>query len=75
MAFHEIENLMPLKELANKTKMITILLKGQSLSLLVHDFKRKLDAEDAELADNDILDLVLRDVGLEYIPKRTTISG
>jgi hypothetical protein len=29
-----------------------------------------LDAEDSEVLDNELIELVLRDVGLEYIPKR-----
>jgi hypothetical protein len=28
------------------------------------------DAEDAKLPDNDLLELVIRDIGLEYIPRR-----
>ena len=30
-----------------------------------------LDDEDAELPDIDLLELVIRDIGLEYIPRRT----
>ena len=32
--------------------------------------KKRLDAEDAELPDNDLIELVIRDIGLEYIPRR-----
>jgi hypothetical protein len=28
-----------------------------------------LEAEDSEVPDNELIELVLRDVGLEYIPK------
>jgi hypothetical protein len=31
---------------------------------------RMLDAEDSDVPDNELIELVLRDVGLEYIPKR-----
>jgi hypothetical protein len=31
---------------------------------------RRLDAEDSDVYDNELIELVLRDVGLEYIPKR-----
>jgi hypothetical protein len=31
----------------------------------------RLEAEDSDVSDNEIIELVLRDVGLEYIPKRT----
>ena len=28
------------------------------------------DAEDADFPENDLLELVIRDIGLEYIPRR-----
>jgi hypothetical protein len=31
---------------------------------------RRLKAEDSDVPDNELIELVLRDVGLEYIPKR-----
>jgi hypothetical protein len=70
MAFREIENLMPMKESANKTRIFRILLKGQSFSLFEHHLLMRLEAEDSEVPDNELIELVLRDVGLEeYIPK------
>jgi hypothetical protein len=71
MAFREIENLMPLKEPADKTKMFRSLLKGQALSYFEHHLMRRLEAEDSEGPDNELIELVLRDVGLEYIPMHT----
>jgi hypothetical protein len=73
MAFHKIENLMPMNEPADKTRMFRILLKGQALSYFEHHLIRKLDAEDSEVLDNELIELVLRDVGLEYIPKLATL--
>jgi hypothetical protein len=70
MAFREIENLMPMKEPADKTRMFRTLLKGQALSHFEHHLMRRLEAEDSEVPDNEPIELVLRDVGLEYIPKR-----
>jgi hypothetical protein len=32
---------------------------------------RRLEAEDSEVPDNELIELVLRDVGLEYISKHT----
>jgi hypothetical protein len=32
---------------------------------------RRLETEDSEVPDNELIELALRDVGLEYIPKRT----
>jgi hypothetical protein len=70
MASREIENLMPMKEPADKTRMIRTLLKGQALSYFEHHLMRRLEAEDSEVPDNELIELVLRDVGLEYISKR-----
>jgi hypothetical protein len=70
MAFCEIEYLMPMKEPADKTMMFWTLLKGQALSYFVHHLMRRLETEDSDVPDNELIELVLRDVGLEYIPKR-----
>jgi hypothetical protein len=64
MAFREIENLMPMKEPADKTKMFRTLLKGQALSYFEHHLMRRLDAEDSEAPENELIELVLRNVGL-----------
>jgi hypothetical protein len=69
MAFREIENLMPVKVPADKTRMFRTLLKGQALSYYEHHLMRRLEEEDSEVLDNELIELVLRDVGLEYIPK------
>jgi hypothetical protein len=70
MAFREIENLLPMEEPADLTRMFRTLLKGQALSYFEHHLKRRLEAEDSDVPDNQLIELVLRDVGLEYIPKR-----
>jgi hypothetical protein len=69
MAFHEIENLMPMKEAAGKIRMFWTLLKGQALSYFEHHLMRRLEVEDSDVTDNELIELVLRDVGLKYIPK------
>jgi hypothetical protein len=69
MAFREMKNLIPMKEPVDKTRMFRTLLKGQSLSYFEHHLMRRLEAEDSEVPDNELIELVLRDVGLEYIPK------
>jgi hypothetical protein len=69
MAFRENENLMPMKEPADKTRMFQTLLKGQALSYFEHHLMKSLEAEYSEVPDNELMELVLRDVGLEYIPK------
>jgi hypothetical protein len=62
MAFREIENLMTVKESADKTRMFRILLN-------IHILRRRLDAEDSELPGNYLIELTLSDIGLEYIPR------
>jgi hypothetical protein len=69
MTFCDIENLMPMKEPADKTRIFRTLLKGQALSYFDHHLMRRLEAEDSEVHDNELIELVLRDVGLEYFPK------
>jgi hypothetical protein len=69
MAFCEIENLMPMQEPADKTRMFRTLLQGQVLSYFKHHLMRRLESEDSDVPDNELIELVLRDVGLEYIPK------
>jgi hypothetical protein len=71
MAFREIENLMPMEEPADKNKMFRTLLKVQASSYFEHHLMRRLEAKDSEVPDNELIELVLGDVGLEYIPKRT----
>jgi hypothetical protein len=68
MAFREIENLIPMKESADKTCMFWTLLMGQNLSYYEHHLMRRLEAEDLDAPDNELIELVPRDVGLEYIP-------
>jgi hypothetical protein len=69
MAFREIENLMPMKEPTDKTRMSQTFLKGQALSYFEHHLMRRLEAEDSEVPDNDLIELFLRDLGFECIPK------
>jgi hypothetical protein len=69
MAFREIENLMPMKEPADKIRMFWTLLKGQDLSYFEHHLRKMQGTEDSEVPDNELIELVLRDVCLEYIPK------
>jgi hypothetical protein len=69
MALREIENLMTMKEPTDKTRMFRTLLKGQALSSFEYHLMGRLEAEDSDVPDNELIELVLRDVGLEYIPK------
>jgi hypothetical protein len=49
--------------------MFQTLLKGQALFYFEHHLMRRLEAEDSEVLVNELIELVLRDVDLEYIPK------
>jgi hypothetical protein len=69
MSFCEIENLMSMKEHSDKAKLFRTLLKAQALSYFEHHLRKMLEAEDSELPDDDLIDLALRNIGLEYIPK------
>jgi hypothetical protein len=69
IGYCEVENLMSISEPSDKSKMLRTLLKGQALSYFEHHLRKRLDAEDSEVPDNDLLELVMCDVGLEYIPK------
>jgi hypothetical protein len=64
MAFREIENLMPMKEPANKTRIFWTLLEFQSLSYFEHHLRRRVVAEASEIPDNELIGLVLRDIML-----------
>jgi hypothetical protein len=69
MDFREIENLMPMKEHVDKTRMFRTLLKGQALTYFEHHLMRRVEAKDSDVPDNELIEPVLRDVGLAYIPK------
>jgi hypothetical protein len=60
---------MPMKVPADKTRIIWTLLKGQALPYFEHHLMWRLEAEESDVPDNQFIELVLRDVGLEYIPK------
>jgi hypothetical protein len=69
MPLREIENLISLNETDDKTRLFQTFLKGQALYYFEHHLKRRLEAEDSEISENELIELVLRDVGLEYILK------
>jgi hypothetical protein len=71
MAFREIENLMPLNDPVEKTRMFWTLLKGQVLTYFENPLRKRVETEDSEIPDNELIELMLRDVDLEYIVKHT----
>jgi hypothetical protein len=60
---------MSMKEPVGKTRIIWTLLKGQALPYFEHHLMWRLEVEESDVPDNQLIELVLRDVGLEYIPK------
>jgi hypothetical protein len=70
MSFREIKNLFPLKEHIDKNSIFQTLLKGQALYYFEHHLRRRLESEYTELPDHELIELVLRDLGLESTPKR-----
>jgi hypothetical protein len=68
----DIENLILLKEPANKTRIFWTLLKGKAISYFEHYLRKKLEAENSNLSDN-VIELAIRElnISLEYIPKHT----
>jgi hypothetical protein len=70
MGYRDLEMMMPLREPSDKSKMLQTLLKGRALSQFDHHLRKRLGAEDIELPDHDLLELVIRGVGLEYISRR-----
>jgi hypothetical protein len=64
IAFREIENLMPMKEPADNTRMFWTLLKSQALSYFEHHLMRRLEAEESEIPENHLIELVFRDKGM-----------
>jgi hypothetical protein len=47
--------------------MFWTLLKGKALFYFEHHLGRKLEADDSELPENELIELVLRNIDLEYI--------
>jgi hypothetical protein len=44
-------------------------LKGQALSYFEHHLMKRLEAKYSDVPDNELIELVLSDIGLEYISK------
>jgi hypothetical protein len=63
MSFYDIENLIPVKEAADKTSIFCTLLNGQVLSYFEQHLRGLFEAEDSEIPDNE---KVLCEVGFKY---------
>ena len=71
ISYRDLELLMPLKEPSDKTKMVRTMLKDAlflSISLWVWSFKKMWYIE---VLDHELLELVIRNLGLDYISRRT----
>jgi hypothetical protein len=60
MSYREIENLIHMKKTPDNTIMFWTLLKVQAFSYFDHHMRRKVEAEDSEPPDNELIELVLR---------------
>jgi hypothetical protein len=74
MTFREIENQMPFKEPTDKTRMFQTLWKVQALTYFEHHLKKRSEAEDSKLPESELIQLVIRNIGSEYIPKRHMLA-
>jgi hypothetical protein len=72
MSFCEIKNLIPMKEPADKIGMFRTLSKSQSLCYFEYHLRRKVESEDSDVPDNELIELVLRElyIGLDNIPNQ-----
>jgi hypothetical protein len=59
MSFYVIEKLISLKERVEKVRMFRYLLKLHTLSYFEHQLWRRLEAEDSQLHDSEIIKLRL----------------
>ena len=70
MGYRDLELLMPLKEPSDRTKMLRTILKGRALSLFEYHLSKRCGGEYIETTDQELLELVIRDQGLDYISRR-----
>jgi hypothetical protein len=70
MGYHDLELLMPLKESSDRTKMLCTMMKGRALSLFEYHHYKRCGGEDIETMDQELLELVISDLGLDYISRR-----
>jgi hypothetical protein len=69
MAFREIENPDVHEGTCRQDQDSSDFVEGSSLVYFEHDLRGRLGAESSEVPDNELIELVLRDIDLEYIPK------
>jgi hypothetical protein len=70
MGYRNLELLMPLKEPSDRTKMLCTMLKGRNLSLFEYHLFKRCGGKDIETTDQELLELVIRDLGLDFISRR-----
>jgi hypothetical protein len=70
MGYCYLELLMPLKEPSDRTTMLCTILKGRALYLFYYHLSKRCIGEDIETTDQELLELVIRGVGLDYISRR-----
>ena len=71
MSYHDMEVMMPLREPGERVKMLRTLLKGLDLAQFDYHIGRRINAEDSEIPDHELLEVVIIDLGLDYISRHT----
>jgi hypothetical protein len=70
MAYRNLEVIMQLKVTLERTKTIRTLPDNRKLAQFDYHCSKRVRAEDIELPDHELLELVIRDLGLDYICRR-----
>jgi hypothetical protein len=60
MSSHDLENLISLREAPDKTRMYWTLLKAHGLSYLENQMKKRMNAEDSELPNNNHIEFMCK---------------
>jgi hypothetical protein len=71
MGYRGLEVMMLFKETAEKTKIIRTLMNGRTLAQFDHHPNKRVCSKDMELLVSESLELVVRDLRLDYISRRT----
>ena len=70
MGYLHVEVMMPLREPRERVKIILTSLKKRALTQFDYHLGRRLTDEDSEIPDHEQLEIVIRNLGLDYISRR-----
>jgi hypothetical protein len=72
IVYRDMELLMPLKEPSDRFKILCKMLKGRVFSPLDYNLSKRCGSEDIAVTDHELLELVIRVLGLGYTSRRST---